>query len=169
MIIGAGPPSTVVNLIIVAATLCLLPILSAIGTIFTTRQGKSLTVATIYEASIRSITAKLILWCVYFGAPPVEHTLAGFGTALPKLTDLTLRFSSAIRQVTGTPLRIAGLLFFSAVVVAMMTAVFYQLGTDGLSHSRRFSLIVSAVTFFAVGLMAIALVLPCIKLLNDLS
>ncbi len=169
MIIGAGPPSSIVNLTIVAPALCLLPILFAAGTLFTTRQGKSLAVATIYEAIIRSITAKLFLWCVYFGAPPVERTLAGFGTDLPKLIDLTFRVAGAIRQVTGTPLRIAGLLFFSAVVVAMITAVFHQLGSDGLSHSRKFSLIVSAVTFSGVSLMAIALILPCIKLLNDLS
>ena len=166
------PPSVVqlaIFVFIVAAALCLLPILFALGTLFTTRQEKSLTVATVYEAIIRSITGKLLLWCVYFVAPPVARTLAGFGTDQPLLTDLTLRFALAIRRVTGTPLRIAVLLFFCAAVVAMLTAVFHQLGSDGLNHSRRFSLIVSAVTFSGLGLMAIALVLPFIKLLNDLS
>jgi len=163
------PQSTIYFLIFIALALCLLPVFAAIGTVFTTRQGKSLTAATIYEAIIRSITAKLILWCVYFGAPSVESTLERLGTDLPKLTELTLKFSNGVRQITEIWWQFAGLLFFCTAVVAAITAVFHQLGGNGLNHSRKFSLVVSALTFSGVGLMAIALVLPCIKILNDLS
>ena len=163
------PQSTIFFLIIIALTLCLLPVLAAIGTLFTTRQGKSQTVATVYEAVIRSITAKLFLWCIYYYAPSVGSTFRGFETELPMLTELTLRFSGGIRQVTGTLWQFVVLLFFCTAVVAMIVAVFHQLGSNGLNHSRKFSLLVSAVTFFGVGLMAIPLILPCIKLLNDFS
>lgn len=164
-----APQSTIFFFMIIALGLCLLPVLAAIGTLFTTRQGKSQTVATIYEAFIRSITATLFLWCIYEYAPRVDSTLRGFGTDLPILSELTLRFSRGIQRVTGTWWQFAVLLFFCTAVVAMIVAVFHQQGRNGLNHSREFSLLVSAVTFLGVGLVAIALILPCIKLLNDLS
>ena len=162
-------PSPIVAMIVVALALCLLPVLAGIGTLFTTRKGKSLTVATIHEAVIRSATAKVFLWCVYYYAPSVDSTLSGFGTDLPLLTEFTLRLARGIRQITGTWWQFAGLLIFCTVVVALLTAVFHQLGGNSLNQAGMYSLLVSAVTFFGVGLIAISLILPCIKLLNDLS
>jgi len=155
--------------LIVLAALFLLPALAVFGAIFTTRPGKSLAIASAFESLIRSASALLFLGIVYFAAPAIGQTVVEFGIKMPKLTTLTLRLAQTIRQLTVTPWQIGRLLFFLVSAVAANGSMFYRLGRDDVADSRKFSLIVSAITFSILGLMAISLLLPCVKLLNDLS
>ena len=51
-------------------------------------------------------------------------------------------------------------------IVAINTSVFHKLGVGELMDSGKYSLVVSAVTFSIPGIMVIALLLPCVKLLS---
>jgi len=117
MIVGVSL-QTVFPLIVLAAFI-LLPVLAVLGTWLTTRPGRSLTVASIYESVIRSLAAVLLISNVYFGTPAMERIFVEFGTEVPRLTSLAF--------------------------------------------------VISGVTFFILGLIVLAYLLPLLRLLNDLS
>jgi hypothetical protein len=166
MIVGASLWSA--NFL-VFTSVALLAILAMLSTALTTRDGKSLTVATVVEATIRSVTATLILWGIFFGMPAMNRISSGFGTELPKLTALFIKLGQSVQHAAGTPQRFGYLLFLSAAAVATDSAFFHQLGRSDLRQSRTFSIAVSLVTFFVLGVVAFMLALPLINILTDLS
>lgn len=166
MIVGAG---LAIFPFIVLAILFLLPIVAVFGTIFFTRQGKLVKVASTFESFIRTVTVLLLLWIAYFGAPAISQMLAEFGIRLPGLTVFVLRLTELIRSFAHTPWQVGRLLFYCMSIVAIHTAFFQKLGVADVKDARKYSLIVSAITFSILGVMLIAFILPCIKLLNDLS
>ncbi len=167
MIIAAGLQA--IFPLIVLAVLFLLPILAVFGTIFFTRQGKLVKVASTFESFIRTVTVLLFLWIVYFGAPAISQMLAEFGIRLPGLTTSVLRLTELIRNFAQTPWQVGRLLFYFMSIVAVHTAFFQKLGVADFKDARKYSLVVSTITFSILGVMVIALILPCIKLLNDLA
>lgn len=167
MIVAAG--LQVIFPLVILTVLILLPALAVFGTIFFTRQRKLVKVASTFESFVRTVTVLLFLWIVYFGAPAISQVLAEFGIRLPGLTVLVLHLTELIRSFAHTPWQVGRLLFYFMSIVAVHTAFFQKLGGADFKDARKYSLIVSAITFSILGVMVIAFILPCIKLLNDLS
>ena len=155
--------------LIVLAVVILLPVLAVFGTIFFTREGKLVTIASTFETVIRIVTVLVFLWIVYFGAPAISQALADFGIQLSRLTILVIRFTELISNFAQTPKQVGRLLFYFMSIVAVHTTVFQKLGTADFKDARKYSLIVSAITFSILGVMELALILPLIKLLTNLS
>ena len=97
-----GLLSTVFPLFVLAV-FDLLPTLAVLGTFFTTRRGKSLTITSTFESFIQCVTVLLLLWIVYFGVPSISQALVEIGIPLPGLTTFILHLTQIIHVFTETP------------------------------------------------------------------
>ena len=153
MIVGAG--LQVIFQLVILAVLILLPVLAVFGTVFFTRQGKLVKVASTFESFIRSVTVLLFLWIVYFSVPAISQILVEFGLQSPGLTTFVLRLTEMIRNFAQTPWQVGRLLIYFMSIVAVHTAFFQKLGAADFKDARKYSLILSAITFSIPGAMVI--------------
>jgi len=97
--IGFGLLSTAFPLFVLAVLVPLLT-LAVLGTFFTTRQEKSLTIASTFESFIQSVTVLLLLWIVYLGVPSNSQALIEIDIPLPGLTTFILHLTQMIHVFT---------------------------------------------------------------------